>query len=258
VRSGRFRGCALEKRFGIEGHRRRLCQLEAELLVDVLELWRGEVEARLQLAGLLASAEAALGAGGPIVRRRRERLRQVKHRLIQAQQLLVGFGSHSPTAAAWALDAHESLAEIITDVDAALTRSATVFPPVRALGSEIRRAASATKRRERLRARPLVALVTIVVAATLLVPGADGPLVALVGNGEGQHRSGARLDDGRELIARARIRPRQAISLVRGSVAGTIEDVELEYEEQTLLYDIHGSNGEVKIDASTGRLLDSD
>jgi uncharacterized membrane protein YkoI len=100
-----------------------------------------------------------------------------------------------------------------------------------------------TRRRSLWLAGALIVLVAVV-AAAILVAGRD----ASAG------RSGA-LDDGAELLPKARITLDEAINAARAAAPGDVGEVDLEYWRGRLVYNVDVGDKDVKVDAETGALL---
>lgn len=66
------------------------------------------------------------------------------------------------------------------------------------------------------------------------------------------------LDDGRELLPKARISFDEAIAAAQGAVHGVIGEVDLERVGGTLVFNVDVGDKDVKIDAATGEVVSVD
>jgi uncharacterized membrane protein YkoI len=65
------------------------------------------------------------------------------------------------------------------------------------------------------------------------------------------------LDDGKELLPQATITLDQAIAAAQASTTGALGEVDLEYYQGTLVFNVDVGNHDVKVDAATGDILAS-
>lgn len=68
---------------------------------------------------------------------------------------------------------------------------------------------------------------------------------------------GGALDDGKDLQSRATISLSQAVTAARTASTGAVDEVDLEYWHDTLVYNIDVGSNDVKVDAATGVVLDA-
>ena len=94
--------------------------------------------------------------------------------------------------------------------------------------------------------RKLVGLVTGVAAVGL----AAG--VAFAG---GNGSSGSRMDDGKDLLSKASISEQQAIAAAQTAAKGSLNEVDLEYYEGNLVYNVDVGSHDVKVDAGSGKVV---
>ncbi len=64
-----------------------------------------------------------------------------------------------------------------------------------------------------------------------------------------------RLDDGAELLPQAGISLAAAIDAATAATDGPVDEVDLEYWQGTLVFNVDVGNDDVKVDAATGRVL---
>jgi uncharacterized membrane protein YkoI len=107
--------------------------------------------------------------------------------------------------------------------------------------------------------RSIIATVVGLAAAS----GATG--VAFAGGGaSGTGTSGAgssapasRLDDGKALLPKATITEQQAIAAAQGAASGALNEVDLEYYQGRLVFNVDVGSHDVKVDAAHGDVLGS-
>jgi uncharacterized membrane protein YkoI len=63
------------------------------------------------------------------------------------------------------------------------------------------------------------------------------------------------IDDGAELLSHAQMTLDQAIAAAQGAASGALGEVDLEYYEGTLVFNIDIGDDDVKVDAQTGDVL---
>lgn len=88
-------------------------------------------------------------------------------------------------------------------------------------------------------------------ALTLLGAGAAG-LAAATGGGGGGAVTASRLDDGKELVSRAGISEEQAIAAAQARATGALNEVDLEYFNGRLVFNVDVGASDVKVDAASG------
>jgi uncharacterized membrane protein YkoI len=83
------------------------------------------------------------------------------------------------------------------------------------------------------------------------------PAIAATGH---HHRAAgsSRLDDGKALLPKARITEQQAIAAAQGAASGALDEVDLEYHAGTLVFNVDVGSKDVKVDASSGKVLAAD
>ena len=72
---------------------------------------------------------------------------------------------------------------------------------------------------------------------------------------EGNHGQAGALDDGRELLPKAKISLKEAIAAARGAAPGAIGEVDLERVRGRLVFNVDVGDKDVKVDAATGEVL---
>jgi uncharacterized membrane protein YkoI len=93
--------------------------------------------------------------------------------------------------------------------------------------------------------------------ASLAAIGAAGG-VALAAGGGSSTASPSRLDDGRSLLAHARITEAQAIAAAQRSAPGALNEVDLEHYQGRLVFNVDVGANDIKVDAATGVVLGED
>ena len=68
---------------------------------------------------------------------------------------------------------------------------------------------------------------------------------------------GGRLDDGKDLLPQAAITLDQAIAAAQAAVSGDLDEVDLEYYEGRLVFNVDVGDKDVKVDAATGAVLNA-
>jgi uncharacterized membrane protein YkoI len=88
-------------------------------------------------------------------------------------------------------------------------------------------------------------------AAGLVALGA-ATAVAFAGGGT------SRLDDGKDLLPQAKISEQQAIDGAQAVESGALNETDLEHYSGRLVFNVDVGNHDVKVDATTGKVLASD
>jgi uncharacterized membrane protein YkoI len=91
---------------------------------------------------------------------------------------------------------------------------------------------------------------TVLLAAMV----ASGGILLLTSYGASAGRSGA-LDDGKELLPRAGITIDEAIATAQTAASGQIDEIDLEYYQGRLVFNVDVGNTDVKVDASNGTVV---
>ena len=65
----------------------------------------------------------------------------------------------------------------------------------------------------------------------------------------------SRLDDGKDLLSRAKITEQQAITAAQSAASGSLNEVDLEQYNGRLVFNVDVGAKDVKVDASTGDVL---
>ncbi len=63
------------------------------------------------------------------------------------------------------------------------------------------------------------------------------------------------LDDGKDLATQAEITQSQAQRAAKSAVSGSLGETDLEHHEGTLVYNVDVGSKDVKVDASTGKVV---
>jgi uncharacterized membrane protein YkoI len=95
----------------------------------------------------------------------------------------------------------------------------------------------------------------VLIGAVVLVLGAAAAFYALP-HGASAGQSGE-LDDGKDLLPQAGITLEQAIASARVSIPGGVGEVDLEYLDGTLVFNVDVGDKDVKVDAANGAVLEA-
>lgn len=68
---------------------------------------------------------------------------------------------------------------------------------------------------------------------------------------------GGALDDGKDLLPKASISLSQAVATAQTAATGAVDEVDLEYWNSKLVYNVDVGSKDVKVDAVTGAVLDA-
>ena len=109
-----------------------------------------------------------------------------------------------------------------------------------------------------MRTRPMKIVALLVVLTALAVGGTA--FASSGGNGSDPGASSRGLDDGKDLAGKAGITIDQAISAAQSKASGPIGEIDLEYADGRLVYNVDVASSDVKVDADTGDVVrvDSD
>jgi uncharacterized membrane protein YkoI len=91
-------------------------------------------------------------------------------------------------------------------------------------------------------------------AAALAVAAVVGYQTFPRGASAGQ---GGALDDGKDLLPKAGISLSQAITAAQTAATGAVDEVDLEYWNGTLVYNVDVGSKDVKVDAASGAVLEA-
>jgi uncharacterized membrane protein YkoI len=97
--------------------------------------------------------------------------------------------------------------------------------------------------------------------ATGLLASARSELASLarfVGFDDEQSVAPGTLDDGKELLPQATITLEQAVAAAQASTPGDVGEVDLEYYQGKLVFNVDVGNHDVKVDAATGDVIGSE
>ena len=107
----------------------------------------------------------------------------------------------------------------------------------------------------------VVAIALAVAAVTLVAPGgsaiADGARQAVGIDDNGPPENAGKLDDGKDLLPQAEITLEQAIASAQTAASGSIGEIDLEYYNGKLVFNVDVGSSDVKVDAATGEVLGS-
>ena len=92
----------------------------------------------------------------------------------------------------------------------------------------------------------------IIVAAILAVIGI-GSLIA--SNSASASGAPGQIDDGAELLSQATITLDEALQAAQSAASGALNEVDLEYYQGVLVFNVDVGNQDVKVDASDGTVL---
>jgi uncharacterized membrane protein YkoI len=88
---------------------------------------------------------------------------------------------------------------------------------------------------------------------------AAAPALAAHNAGHHARTSGAsRLDDGKDLLPQAKISEQQAIAAARSAASGALDEVDLEHAAGKLVFNVDVGSKDVKVDASSGKIISVD
>ena len=73
-----------------------------------------------------------------------------------------------------------------------------------------------------------------------------------------RHSAVSRLDDGKDLLPKAKISEQQAIEAAQSAAQGALNEVDLEYAGGKLVFNVDVGDKDVKVDASTGKVASVD
>jgi uncharacterized membrane protein YkoI len=82
-------------------------------------------------------------------------------------------------------------------------------------------------------------------------------LAELIGLDDEESLAPGTLDDGKDLLPQATITLDQAIAAAQASTPGPLGEVDLEYYQGTLVFNVDVGNHDVKVDAATGNVIGS-
>jgi uncharacterized membrane protein YkoI len=86
--------------------------------------------------------------------------------------------------------------------------------------------------------------------------GASGAGVAAASGGSASP-TGSRLDDGKQYLSQAKVTEQQAIAAAQRAASGALNEVDLEYYNGQLSWNVDVGSKNVKVDAGTGKVLDA-
>jgi uncharacterized membrane protein YkoI len=97
-------------------------------------------------------------------------------------------------------------------------------------------------------------IMTGVVVGLATLSAAAG-VAAADGSSSSAAAGGSRLDDGKVLLAQARITEQQAIEAAQGAAKGDLNEVDLEHYSGKLVFTVDVGASDVKVDADSGKVL---
>lgn len=92
--------------------------------------------------------------------------------------------------------------------------------------------------------------------AAVAAIGAFGSGAAAAAGGSNSP-SGSRLDDGKQYLSQAKVTEQQAISAAQTAASGNLNEVDLEYYNGHLSWNVDVGSKNVKVDAASGKVLDA-
>jgi uncharacterized membrane protein YkoI len=90
----------------------------------------------------------------------------------------------------------------------------------------------------------------VLAGATLALAGVSGAALA-----SGGAATATRLDDGADLISKAGITEAQAIAAAQTRATGALNEVDLEYAGERLVYNVDVGTRDVAVDAASGEVV---
>jgi len=102
---------------------------------------------------------------------------------------------------------------------------------------------------------------TMMIAAGLASLGLTGAASAASHPGQSAGKlhagsvSASRLDDGKSLLAKAAITEQQAIAAAQSAASGALNEVDLEYAGDKLVFTVDVGSHDVKVDAADGKVV---
>ncbi len=92
--------------------------------------------------------------------------------------------------------------------------------------------------------------------ASIAAIAAGGVGVAAASGGS-DSPNGSRLDDGKQYLPQAKVTEQQAIAAAQQGATGNLNEVDLEYYNSHLAWNVDVGPKNVKVDAGTGKVLDA-
>ena len=86
---------------------------------------------------------------------------------------------------------------------------------------------------------------------------AAGGVGVAAGSGGAGSPNGSRLDDGKQYLPQAKVTEQQAIAAAQQAATGDLNEVDLEYYNGQLAWNVDVGQKDVKVDAGTGKVLDA-
>ena len=90
---------------------------------------------------------------------------------------------------------------------------------------------------------------------SLLLVAALAGSGAVVASGPGSQVSASRIDGGAELLDQASITLEQAIAAAQAAEDGALDEIDLEFYQGVLVFNVDVGNKDVKVDAADGAVL---
>jgi uncharacterized membrane protein YkoI len=101
--------------------------------------------------------------------------------------------------------------------------------------------------------RSAVALAAVAAVAA----GGAGVAGAAGAAGGSASQGGSRLDDGKQYLPQATVTEQQAIAAAQQAASGDLNEVDLEYHDGRLCWNVDVGSKDVKVDSQTGKVLDA-
>jgi hypothetical protein len=106
--------------------------------------------------------------------------------------------------------------------------------------------------------RRLVIIATLVGVMALAAGSVAIASPSRVGLGSSHATAAGTIDDGSELLPQAKIGVEQAIAAAQTAANGNIGEIDLEYDNGTLVFNVDVGDKDVKVDATTGVVIRAD
>lgn len=103
----------------------------------------------------------------------------------------------------------------------------------------------------------LVALIALAFGVVTLASSNSSAFggVPVIGDDNGDPADAGKLDDGKDLLPQAGITLEEAIAAATGAYDGQLGEVDLEYHDGKLVFNVDVGSHDVKVDAATGEVL---
>ena len=99
--------------------------------------------------------------------------------------------------------------------------------------------------------------VAVLLTALAAIGGGAAGVSAIAGAADSGGTGSSRLDDGKNLVSQAKISESQAIAAAQTAASGSLNEVDLEHVDGRLVYNVDVGKQDVKVDATTGKVVSS-